>query len=510
MFCDNCGAELREGSRFCDKCGAPAPSAPEPEAAVGEPPLVDGYAPADPGMTAVDPSGPRGGGGGRGKGPLIALIVVASLVLVAAVAALVWLFVLRPDGAAEPEGSSAQEEVADETGLEMSISQVDNAAYPTVSLYASFLDEDGNVIEGVDPSWVSVVELTADGTEYVGTVSEVAQLTAEDAMALNLVLDQSGSMGDDDKIENAQSAAHTFVEETANYAGTEVEITSFDDDVYNVQPFTTDQQLLSSAIDSVYPNGDTALYDALYWALQRTNLKTGSRVVIAFTDGIENDSSYTEDDVIELSRLTGIPVYIIGIGDDVEADDLRDLAEACNGAYYDADTADLAETLARIYEEIYASQRSMYRIVFDSTCSGGESEYRTIRISCEGGGYAGEAEAEYMPVDNVSSYDTLANPDTYVLPESDSRYYSADELQDLSLWELYLARNEIYARHGRGFVNRDLTDYFATRTWYQQLYTPEEFDAMASPLNDYERENALTLRSIEESRNSPYLSTGDH
>ena len=59
-------------------------------------------------------------------------------------------------------------------------------------------------------------------------------------------------------------------------------------------------------------------------------------------------------------------------------------------------------------------------------------------------------------------------------------------------------------------MNRDLTDYFATRTWYQQLYTPEEFDAMASPLNDYERENALTLRSIEESRNSPYLSTGDH
>ena len=60
--------------------------------------------------------------------------------------------------------------------------------------------------------------------------------------------------------------------------------------------------LLDSAVDALDTTGDTALYDALYWALQRTNLKSGSRVVIAFTDGEENDSAYSQSDV-ELSLI---------------------------------------------------------------------------------------------------------------------------------------------------------------------------------------------------------------
>ena len=69
--------------------------------------------------------------------------------------------------------------------------------------------------------------------------------------------------------------------------------------------------------------------------------------------------------------------------------------------------------------------------------------------------------------------------------------------------ELYLARNEIFARHGRGFKNQDLTDYFATKRWYTQTYTPEEFDAISSSqLNDYELKNVQTMYEIEQSRNS--------
>lgn len=38
----------------------------------------------------------------------------------------------------------------------------------------------------------------------------------------------------------------------------------------------------------------------------------------------------------------------------------------------------------------------------------------------------------------------------YVIPDSSSRYLSTSELQGYSDWQLYIARNEIYARHGRG------------------------------------------------------------
>ena len=60
----------------------------------------------------------------------------------------------------------------------------------------------------------------------------------------------------------------------------------------------------------------------------------------------------------------------------------------------------------------------------------------------------------------------------------------------------------------RGFKNQDLTDYFATKRWYTQTYTPEEFDAISSSqLNDYELKNVQTMYEIEQSRNSPYLET---
>ncbi|MCL2807338.1 MAG: BofC C-terminal domain-containing protein, partial [Coriobacteriia bacterium] len=93
----------------------------------------------------------------------------------------------------------------------------------------------------------------------------------------------------------------------------------------------------------------------------------------------------------------------------------------------------------------------------------------------------------------------------YVLPDSSSRYYARTELERLDSWELYIARNEVFARHGRGFMNEDLRNYFFGQPWYVQLYTPLEFDELPSPLNDYEKKNTELIRSIETARNSPYL-----
>ena len=288
-------------------------------------------------------------------------------------------------------------------------------------------------------------------------------------------------------------------------------VSQVDDYVYNRQPFTSSAALLNSAIDAVSPTGETALYDALYWALQRTNLKSGSRVVIAFTDGEENGSNCSLNDVITLSQQTGIPVYIVGVGGDVNRSSLQSLASSCNGAYYDAASDDLAQALRQIYQSIYDDQRSMCRVVFTSTCPGSTSAMRTVLLSCsDSGPFAGQISHTYVPVTSISSYDTSVSSQDYVLPGSASKCYSRSELEKMSLWELYLARNEIFARHGRGFKNQDLTDYFATKRWYTQTYTPEEFDAISSSqLNDYELKNVQTMYEIEQSRNSPYLETAE-
>ena len=95
---------------------------------------------------------------------------------------------------------------------------------------------------------------------------------------------------------------------------------------------------------------------------------------------------------------------------------------------------------------------------------------------------------------------------TYILSDSGSHRYTDGELSDLSDWELYLARNEIFARRGREFRNEDLQRYFESKSWYTPTYSPDDFDARTSELlNDVERANAETILKLEQSRGSQYI-----
>ena len=103
-------------------------------------------------------------------------------------------------------------------------------------------------------------------------------------------------------------------------------------------------------------------------------------------------------------------------------------------------------------------------------------------------------------------YKSQQAPATYILAGSDTRYYSRAELEKLSNWQLWMARNEIYARHGRTFANKEAQDYFYRQSWYMGLYSPDEYDVGGRPrvYNDYERANRDLIEKIEKERNSPY------
>lgn len=91
-----------------------------------------------------------------------------------------------------------------------------------------------------------------------------------------------------------------------------------------------------------------------------------------------------------------------------------------------------------------------------------------------------------------------ADSGSYILPDSATRVYSVSELSGLSSWQLMIARNEIYARHGRGFNDAEVRSYFQNQSWYQQRYTAEEFDAMASTiLSSIEQQNIANILEVE-------------
>ena len=85
--------------------------------------------------------------------------------------------------------------------------------------------------------------------------------------------------------------------------------------------------------------------------------------------------------------------------------------------------------------------------------------------------------------------------DSYILPGSDSRYLSDGDVNWMTSDMLRLARNEIYARHGRIFDSADLNEYFNSQSWYFGMYTADEFDE--SWLNKYEKANLNLIKSYE-------------
>lgn len=88
----------------------------------------------------------------------------------------------------------------------------------------------------------------------------------------------------------------------------------------------------------------------------------------------------------------------------------------------------------------------------------------------------------------------------YILPDSDKRYYSYDELNALSDEQLNFAHNEIYARRGRMFKDKRYADHFAACSWYEPRYSPEEYDAMPDQLNQFEKANSDLMAQIRSER----------
>ncbi len=88
----------------------------------------------------------------------------------------------------------------------------------------------------------------------------------------------------------------------------------------------------------------------------------------------------------------------------------------------------------------------------------------------------------------------------YILPDSGNRNYTKDELSKLSKSDLRLARNEIYARHGRKFNDESLRKYFEGKSWYSGTVDAATFDAnISSYLNSYELANLKLIQEVENS-----------
>lgn len=120
---------------------------------------------------------------------------------------------------------------------------------------------------------------------------------------------------------------------------------------------------------------------------------------------------------------------------------------------------------------------------------------------------SGQQEASEKTSEVINKEDTTGNEDMgtdgavgeeeaeYILPESASRLLTEADLENLTQEDLRIARNEIYARHGRKFLDEGLQEYFNGKSWYNGTIEPDDFKE--DMLSEIERTNEDTIVNYE-------------
>lgn len=238
--------------------------------------------------------------------------------------------------------------------LGVDIFYLDPLTCPTITMHVKVTDQGGASVYGLTETNFVVTE---DGVEKTPiTVKPLGVIMA-------LALDYSGSMGVD-ALNDLKTATKALINDML--PDDELELIKFESSVVVLQPFTSDQAKLINAIDSSGDSGGgTAFFDATYRAVQDTLKKRNNpnRVVIAMTDGQDNSSAKTADDVINFAKTNSIPIYTVGLGGYDQAVMERIANETGGQAFFTQDSAELAQ----IFQDLLVILRDEYVVTYETS-----------------------------------------------------------------------------------------------------------------------------------------------
>lgn len=277
--------------------------------------------------------------------------------------------------------------------LEITVQQVDASEFPKVKLYVNMKDPaTQKVPDNLDKTLFYINKEDANQKYVKQVVTSVNQLNEKEALKINMVADVSGSM-DGAPLAEAKNIMINFINSVQFDAGDLVELTSFSTGVRLEQEFCDDPNVLTNDINALYTDDMTSLYDALYTAVERVATQTGARCVIAFTDGNDNYSNCTPQDVIDVAKRYHIPVFIIGIGS-VNSNDPSQIAAQTGGAYYNINTVD---SMQSIYDEIYQMEKELYLVEFEDNTGATVKDTAQIEAGYHSLEYGGKCSYSYTP-----------------------------------------------------------------------------------------------------------------
>lgn len=425
MYCRHCGKEIEEGGRFCKYCGTPVvPPQENTEKFAGQDAQPRKQPPEgwQQGETArrenyIAPAGLREKKKKKNENSVTILLGVIAAVLFVILGFLVYNIVLvRPvvggktgssagesavssesagpgtsgtggSGTTEADSTESAVSSGEKTGFDaaerrangaaypgtMDIVSTDVTDYPNVKLYCSLTDSAGEGIILQSPT-AGIREAISGGGEIEREIISIERLEGNQGIGFDILVDKSSSMSDD--LYEMQSILTDFISSLDYASGDAAEIISFDTYVMYMCMYTNNMSNLLNGISNMSTYGRTALYDALVEGISNAGNRSGANCVIAFTDGADNESRYSYEEVVNLALSRDVPVYIIGFGD-VDSGRLDSLAAQTGGRYWDiSGITDMSEILQTIYEK----EKDLYCVEYAS--DGSADPYTARSVSC--------------------------------------------------------------------------------------------------------------------------------
>jgi Ca-activated chloride channel homolog len=244
-----------------------------------------------------------------------------------------------------------------------------------VVVHASVLDRAGKLVTTLGESAFRIQE---NGVDQM-----IKLFRREDIpVSMGIIIDNSGSMRD----KAAKVAAASLDLIKASNPQDEVFVVNFNDDAYLDQSFTNDVKKLENALERYNTKGGTAMRDAISMSIDyaKDKGKKDKKVLIVVTDGNDNTSNISLEDVVRKAQQSDILIYSIGILSEEEPREakaakraLHDLAVASGGVdYYPKDVAEIDRIIPDVAHEI----RNQYTIAYTSTNPALDGTFRKINV----------------------------------------------------------------------------------------------------------------------------------
>ncbi|HEV8485642.1 MAG TPA: VWA domain-containing protein [Blastocatellia bacterium] len=208
--------------------------------------------------------------------------------------------------------------------------------------------------------------------------------------SLVFAIDTSGSMKT--KLDTVIAASVNLVKD--GRPGDEMAVIEFKDEAELLSEFTEDATEVTDTLQALTARGRTALLDAVYLAAEyaHTEARNRRRAVVLVTDGVDKNSYYKFEQVVNRLRETDVQIYLIGFTKDLQNDGAwvfkksekdkaegllsRLAAETGGRAFF---PKELAEVHA-IAQQISTDLRTQYSIGYYPANSKRDGTFRAISV----------------------------------------------------------------------------------------------------------------------------------